>query len=55
MLKERYPGIENEKDLREIIKSLAESVYPYRRMGNNVAADLAEDTIKALSAIKFES
>ena len=54
MIAKNLPGINDEHDRDKLIQSVEDSVYWYRRMGNNKAADLMEQTIKALSQIKFE-
>jgi len=45
---ERLPGFEKEHDLQQTLKSLADSIYPERRLGRNDQADLFEKTIQAI-------
>lgn len=54
MIIERLPGLENEQDLQQTLKSLDDSIYPERRLGRNKQADLFEETITALLEIRFE-
>jgi len=49
MVTKRLPGLENEQDLQQTLKSLADSIYPERRLGRNDQADLFENTIRAIS------
>ena len=48
MIIERLPGLENEQDLQQTLKSLDDSIYPERRLGRNKQADLFEKTIRAI-------
>jgi len=55
MIVERLPGMENEDDKKEALKSLANSIYPERHLGRNKQADLFEKTFDAIYQIKFKS
>ncbi len=48
MIIEQLPGLENEQDLQQTLKSLGDSIYPERRLGRNKQADLFEKTIQAI-------
>jgi len=54
MIAKNLPGLQNREDLQRTIQSLADAVYFERRLGRNKQADLFEETIKALSEIRFE-
>jgi len=54
MIAKNLSGIKNRAELQKTIKSLADAIYWERRLGRNYQADLFEETIKALSEIRFK-
>jgi len=54
MIAKNLPGLQNRDDLQRTIQSLSDAVFSERQLGRNKQADLFEETITALSEIRFE-